>query len=81
MTNRHCVSVKVCNQFRAVEDFLAPIPKARIVTQTADFQIDRPGVTYMERGIKTADVTDSYSSLPNILAILDGQTLSKISCT
>ena len=22
MTNRHCVSVKVCNQFRAVEDFL-----------------------------------------------------------
>ena len=60
----------------AIKD-MAPIPKARIVTQTADFQIDRPGVTYMERGIKTADVTDSYSSLPNILAILDGQTLAR----
>lgn len=56
---------------------MEPIPKARIVTQTADIQIDRPGVTYTERGIKTADLADSYSSLPNILAILDGQTLAR----
>ena len=32
--------------------------------------------TYTERGIKTADLSDSYSSLPNILAILDSQTLA-----
>lgn len=56
---------------------MEPIPKARIVTQTADIQIDHPGVTYAERGIKTADLADSYSSLPNILAILDGQTLAR----
>lgn len=56
---------------------MEPIPKARIVTQTADIQIDHPGVTYTERGIKTADLADSYSSLPNILAILDGQTLAR----
>lgn len=56
---------------------MEPIPKARIVTQTADIHIDQPGVTYAERGIKTADLADSYSSLPNILAILDGQTLAR----
>lgn len=53
------------------------IPKARIITQTADIQIDNPGVTYIERGIKTAALEDSYSSLPNILAIIGGQTLTK----
>ena len=52
------------------------IHKAHIVTQTADIQIDQPGVTYTERGIKTADLSDIYSSLPNILAILDSQTLA-----
>ena len=46
------------------------IHKAHIVTQTADIQIDQPGVTYTERGIKTADLSDSYSSLPNILLFL-----------
>lgn len=56
---------------------MEPIPKARIITQTADIQIDTPGVTYTERGIKTAALTDSYSSLPNILAIISGQTLTK----
>lgn len=39
--------------------------------------IDNPGVTYIERGIKTAALEDSYSSLPNILAIIGGQTLTK----
>ena len=47
------------------------------MTQTADIHIDQPGVTYAERGIKTADLADSYSILPNILAILDGQTLAR----
>ncbi len=56
---------------------MEPIPKVRIVTRTADIQIDQPGVTYTERGIKTADLADSYSSLPNILAVLEGQTLAR----
>ena len=56
---------------------MEPIPKARIVTQTADIHIDQPGVTYIERGIKTDDLTGSYSSLPNILSILDRQTLAR----
>ena len=56
---------------------MEPIPKARIVTQTIDIQIDHPGVTYTERSIKAAELADSYSSLPNILVILDGQTLAR----
>lgn len=56
---------------------MEPIPKTQIVTQTADIQIDHPGVTYTERGIKAANLADSYSSLPNILAIIGAQTLTK----
>ncbi len=53
------------------------IPKAHIVTQTVDIQIDNPGVMYTERGIKTAAVSGSYSSLPNLLVIISTRTLSK----
>lgn len=56
---------------------MGAVPKARIITQTADIQIDNPGIFYIERGIKTADLTDSYTSLPNILAIIGEQTLTK----
>ncbi|MCY9664888.1 hypothetical protein M5X11_07945 [Paenibacillus alginolyticus] len=64
---------------RSVDGFkkMEPIPKARVITQTADIHIEQPGVTYTERGIKTADLADSYSSLPNILAIIGEQTLTK----
>lgn len=53
------------------------IPKARIVTQTADIQIQNPGVTYTERSFKTAEFADSYSSLPDILSVISAQTLTK----
>ncbi len=56
---------------------MEPIPKARIVTRTADIQIDSPGVAYAERGIKASDLADSYPSLPDILAILDKQTMAR----
>ncbi|MDD3000588.1 MAG: DEAD/DEAH box helicase family protein [Candidatus Riflebacteria bacterium] len=56
---------------------MAPIPMARLITQTADIHIDNPGVTYTERGIKTATISDSYLSLPNILTIIGEQTLTK----
>ena len=34
-------------------------------------------ISYIERGIKTVDLADSYTSLPNILAIVGEQTLTK----
>ena len=61
----------------AMIKIMEPIPKARIVTHTASFYIDQPGVTYMERGIRAADIEDSYSSLPNVLSIIGSQTLVK----
>ena len=64
---------------RSAERFreMERIHKARVVTQTADIQIDRPGVTYTERGVRTADVREGYTSLPNVLAILSEQTQTK----
>ncbi len=56
---------------------MEPIPKARIITQTASIYIDNPGVTYMERGVRAADIQDSYFSLPNVLAIIGEQALVK----
>lgn len=64
---------------QSIEDLKAmpPIPKTRIVTQTADIHIDVAGVTHTERGIRTAEVSDSYSYLPNVLSIIGEQTLTK----
>ena len=53
------------------------IPKTRIVTQTADIHIEAAGVTHTERGLRTTEVSDSYSHLPNILVIIGEQTLTK----
>ncbi|NBH82958.1 DEAD/DEAH box helicase [bacterium C-53] len=65
--------------WRSVEALkkMESIPKARIVTQTADIQINNPGITYTERGIRAMDFADSYTSLPDILAIIGAQTLTK----
>ena len=54
-----------------------PIPKARLITQTASIYIDNPGVTYVERGVRAMDIQESYSSLPNVLAMIGEQTLVK----
>lgn len=64
---------------QSVENLKAmpPIPKTRIVTQTADIHIDIAGVTHTERGIRTAEVSDSYAHLPNVLSIIGEQTLTK----
>ena len=56
---------------------MPPIPKARLVTQTADIHIQNPGVTYTEREFRTADIEDTYSSLPYILGIISEETLIK----
>ena len=56
---------------------MPPIPKARLVTQTADINIQNPGVTYTEREIRTTDLEETYSSLPYILGIISEETLIK----
>lgn len=54
-----------------------PIPKARLVSKTADINIQNPGVTYTEREMRVMDLEDTYSSLPYILGIISEETLIK----
>ena len=50
------------------------IPKARIVSQTAEIDIQNAGVTHMERELKTIDIQNNYASLPDILSVLQEAT-------
>ena len=56
---------------------MEPIPKARLVSQTANINIQNPGVTYTEREMRVMDLEDTYSSLPYILGIISEETLIK----
>jgi len=62
-----------------LKDFanMPPIPKARIVTQSADINIENAGVTHMESGLRTIDIKDDYESLPDILHVIATETLLK----
>ena len=62
-----------------LKDFanMPAIPKARIVTQTADIDIQSSGVTHMESGLRTIDLKDDYESLPDILQVISTETLLK----
>jgi len=53
------------------------IPKARILTQTADINIRHEGVEHTERGLRTMEVSSAYQVLPNILDIISEDTLIK----
>jgi len=52
---------------------LPPIPKARVVTRTARYEIDNPGVSYTETGLKTLDIDDGGSRLPDFLRMVDNE--------
>lgn len=56
---------------------MPPIPKARIISTTADIQIEKPGVSYREREIHTTDLQNTYETLPDILRIISEETLIK----
>lgn len=53
------------------------IPRTKLVSQTADINIQNPGVTYTEKEIRTTDIEDTYSTLPYILGIISEETLIK----
>lgn len=64
---------------RSIRDLKAmpPIPKARLVTQTADINIENAGVTHLERGIRVMDLETTYETLPHIVSIISEETLIK----
>ena len=53
---------------------MPPIPKARIVSQIADINIQNAGITHTERELRTIDIQNSYTMLPDILAIACEET-------
>lgn len=56
---------------------MEPIPKARLVTQNANIHIESAGVSHQETGMRTMDIQDSYSKMPDVLAVIGEQTLTK----
>ena len=56
---------------------MPPIPKARLVSQTADIDIQTAGVSHAPRELRTTDLQDSYDTLPDILRVITTQTQLK----
>lgn len=56
---------------------MAPIPKARLVSQTADIDIQNAGISHVERELRTTDLQDSYDTLPDILRVITTETQLK----
>lgn len=52
------------------------IPKARIISQTAAFDIQTSGVTHVERELKTFDVNNDNIRIPDVLAVICAETLT-----
>ncbi|MCL2190229.1 MAG: DEAD/DEAH box helicase family protein [Defluviitaleaceae bacterium] len=57
---------------KCINDFanMPAIPKARIVTQSAELNIENAGVTHTERGLRTLELQDDYTVLPDILHVI-----------
>lgn len=53
------------------------IHKARLVSQTADIDIQTSGITHMERGIRTEKIESDYAVLPDIIRVIATETLLK----
>ena len=62
------------NCVKALRDMPA-IPKARIISQTADIRIEKAGVSHVERGMRTTDIADSYQTLPDVITAISDATL------
>ncbi|MCM1166545.1 MAG: DEAD/DEAH box helicase family protein [Lachnospiraceae bacterium] len=62
------------NSVRALKD-MPPIPKARLVFQTADIHIGSAGVSRVERETQAADIESPYRELPDIIAAVGDKTL------
>ena len=51
------------------------IPKARLIMQNADIHIENTGIYHVDRGLRTSDIEESYSSLPDVITAISDATL------
>ncbi len=56
---------------------MPPIPKARLVSQTAEINVEHGGITHKATDMHTLELGDTYSSLPHILGIISEEMLIK----
>jgi type III restriction enzyme len=66
----------VANCIKDLQD-MPPIPKARLITQTAQIDIADSGVKHTETMSRMTELEDSYDTLPDILRVITTETLMK----
>ena len=62
------------NCVKAFEE-MPKITKTRLVSQTADIHIEKAGIYHTEREMRTADIENSYQTLPDIITAISDETL------
>jgi len=62
------------NCVKALRD-MPPIPKTRLIEQTADIHIEKSGIYHTEREMRTTDISDSYRTLPDLITAISDETL------
>ena len=51
-----------------------PLPKAKIISQFADLDIDNSGISAIGKNIRTYDLTATYDILPDIVRLISDET-------
>ncbi len=60
-----------------IKDFrnMPDIPKAKLVSQIADLNIENAGITHTEHHLQTFDLQETYQTLPDIIRLITAETL------
>ena len=56
---------------------MPPIPKAKLLTSTAEIEIENAGIYSTEKHIQTTDLENTYNYVPDILRLIASETLLK----
>ena len=56
---------------------MPPIPKAKLVTQSAEIEIENAGISHTEKHTQTTDLDATYNYLPDIMRLIAAETLLK----
>jgi len=56
---------------------MPPIPKAKLLTSTAEIEIENAGIYSTEKHTQTTDLENTYSYVPDILRLIASETLLK----
>lgn len=62
------------NCVKALQEMPA-IPKTRLISQTADIQIEKAGIYHTEREMRTTDIDNFYQALPDLVTVISDETL------